>query len=86
MESPRVNKYRVLYRHPRTGSAGLVFLPAVSDIAAESARLEALGYVVTCVLRPNGGEPQLSPASQPLRPPDLESFGHDASKSATKNP
>ena len=56
-------KYRILYRHPHSGDAGLVILTTENEIAVERARLEALGYVVTKVLRPIGVQPELPPLS-----------------------
>ena len=51
--------YRITYRHPVKGYAGLSILTSEHDITAETARVEALGCVVTEVLRPIGAK--LSP-------------------------
>jgi len=48
------NRCRIVYRHPRTGVAGLVILNAESEIAFEKVSLEAHGNVVTEILRPLG--------------------------------
>ena len=54
-------RYRIQYRHPVTGVAGLVFLLGEKEIATERVRLEALGYVVTRVARPIRALPELPP-------------------------
>jgi hypothetical protein len=51
-------KFRIKYRHPRTGAAGIAILYTAAELAAEQARLEALGYVVTEVLLPIGERPR----------------------------
>jgi hypothetical protein len=53
-----------MYRHPHTQIAGLAILLSESEIAIERARLEALGYIVTRVLRPIGARPELPPGSR----------------------
>ena len=47
-------RYAIQYRRPYTGVAGLVILLGESDIAAEKAKLESQGFVVTKVVRPVG--------------------------------
>ncbi len=48
--------YRITYLHPVRGYAGLSMLTSENDITAETARVEALGCVVTEVLRPIGAK------------------------------
>ena len=62
-------KYRVLYRHPRTGVAGLSIMYTEDEIAGETARLESLGYVVSKILRPVGALPEVPPTSWAGSPP-----------------
>jgi hypothetical protein len=56
-------KYRLRFRHLRTGAAGLVVLDTAEEMAAESARLEAAGYVVIECLAPIGERPKVPPIS-----------------------
>jgi hypothetical protein len=51
-------KFRIKYRHPRTGAAGVSILNTHEEMTADRARLEALGYVVTEVLLPIGERPK----------------------------
>ena len=51
--------YRIMYRHPHTEVAGLSILTSESEVAAEIARLESQGYIVTNVMRPIGVMPEL---------------------------
>jgi hypothetical protein len=56
--------YRITYRHPRTGVAGVSFLVSEIELAVEKAQLESQGYVVTNVFRPIGASPELHLADQ----------------------
>ncbi len=49
------NKYRIKYRHSRTGVVGVTILNTDAEVAAERVWLEAFGYVVTDVFRPEAG-------------------------------
>ena len=53
------HRYRVQYRHPRTGVSGLSIMFSDDEVTEEIARLASLGYVVTKVLRPIGALPEL---------------------------
>jgi hypothetical protein len=57
-------KYRIKYRHPRTGAVGIAILHTAAELAAERARLESLGYVVIEVLLPIGQRPKPPPISR----------------------
>ncbi len=52
-----MSQYQIKYRHPRTQVAGLAILQDAAAAEAEKVRLEALGYVVTEVLRLDSGDP-----------------------------
>jgi hypothetical protein len=56
-----VYKFRIKYRHARTGAAGVSILNTREEMAAERTRLEALGYAVTDVLLPIGERPKPPP-------------------------
>jgi hypothetical protein len=51
------NRYRIKYRHPKSGAAGVTILNTAAEMAAERARLEALGYVVVDVFLPHAVKP-----------------------------
>ena len=53
--------YRVMYRDPRTGNAGLSIMYSESELTAETARLKSRGYIVTEILRPVGKRPVYPP-------------------------
>jgi hypothetical protein len=58
-------RYRIKYRHPRTGVVGMGILNTAAEIAGERRRLEGLGYVVTEVLLPIGERSKSPPISRP---------------------
>lgn len=60
----RVSQYQIKYRHPRTQVAGLAILQNSAAAKAEKSRLEALGYVVTEILRLDGGDPDAPARSE----------------------
>ena len=64
------HRYRVQYRHPRTGVCGLSIMFSDDEITEEVARLESLGYIVTKVLRPIGALPELPAAYRSTPPPN----------------
>jgi hypothetical protein len=57
-------RYRIKYRHPRTGVVGIGILNTAAEIAGERRRLEGLGYVVTEVLLPIGERVKPPPISR----------------------
>jgi hypothetical protein len=56
-------RYRIKYRHPRSGAVGIAVLNTAAEMAAERSRLETLGYAVIEVLLPIGVRPKLPPIS-----------------------
>jgi hypothetical protein len=57
-------RYRIKYRHPRTGVVGIAVLNTAAEMTAETTRLEALGYSITDVLLPIGERPKSPPISR----------------------
>ena len=53
-----IYSYRVQYRHPNTGAAGIVVLHSAAEFIKEKSRLEGLGFIVTDVLLPIGERPK----------------------------